>query len=164
LLIGFSKGQHRKSKSDALPLHEKSYLCKTLLQYCHEEQFMKYLLIFLGLISLILGIAGIFLPILPTTPFLLLSAALFARSSKYLYNRLLNHKILGKYIRGFLDEKAIPLHIKILSISIMWLTILCTIVFAASEKQWLQLLLLATAIAITVHILSYKTANKNKTG
>ncbi|MDR2293047.1 MAG: YbaN family protein [Prevotellaceae bacterium] len=118
---------------------------------------MKYLLILSGIISLILGILGIFLPVLPTTPFLLLSTALFARSSKRLYNLLLNHKILGKYIQGFLDEKAIPLRIKIFSISLMWLTVLCTVFFAATEKLWLQLLLFAVAIGITIHILSYKT-------
>ncbi|MDR1552392.1 MAG: YbaN family protein [Prevotellaceae bacterium] len=104
-----------------------------------------------------LGVLGIFLPILPTTPFLLLSTALFARSSKRLYNLLLNHKILGKYIRGFLNEKAIPLRIKIFSISAMWLTMLYVIFFVATEKLWLQLLMFATAIAVTMHILSYKT-------
>jgi uncharacterized membrane protein YbaN (DUF454 family) len=118
---------------------------------------MKYFLILFGIISLSLGILGIFLPVLPTTPFLLLSAALFARSSQRLYNWLLNHKVLGKYIRGFLEERAIPLHIKIISISVMWLTILCTICFAANGKLWLQLLLPAIAIGTTIHILSYKT-------
>ncbi|MDR2823760.1 MAG: YbaN family protein, partial [Prevotellaceae bacterium] len=58
---------------------------------------MKYLLIVLGVISLAWGVLGIFLPLLPTTPFLLLSAFLFARSSEKLHSWLLNHKILGKY-------------------------------------------------------------------
>ncbi|MDR2384865.1 MAG: YbaN family protein [Tannerella sp.] len=124
---------------------------------------MKYLLAFLGIISLMLGVLGIFLPILPTTPFLLLSAALFARSSKRLYNLLLNHKILGKYIRDFLNEKAIPLHIKIFSISVMWLTILCAAFFVTTEKLWLQLLLFAVAVGVTIHIISYKTkTNRNE--
>ncbi|MDR0754455.1 MAG: YbaN family protein [Prevotellaceae bacterium] len=118
---------------------------------------MKYLLILSGIISLALGILGIFLPVLPTTPFLLLSTALFARSSKRLYNLLLNHKILGKYIQGFLDEKTIPLRIKIFSISAMWITVLCTVFSVATKKLWLQLLLFAVAIGITAHILSYKT-------
>ncbi|MDR2840025.1 MAG: YbaN family protein, partial [Paludibacter sp.] len=58
---------------------------------------MKLLFIILGLISLALGIIGIFLPLLPTTPFLLLSAALFARGSQRLYNWLINHRVLGSY-------------------------------------------------------------------
>ncbi|MDR2652489.1 MAG: YbaN family protein [Prevotellaceae bacterium] len=118
---------------------------------------MRYLLVLLGIISLALGVLGIFLPILPTTPFLLLSTALFAHSSKRLYSLLLNHKILGKYIRGFLNEKAIPLRIKIFSISAMWLTMLYVIFFVVTERLWLQLLLFATAIVVTLHILSYKT-------
>ncbi|MDR2058158.1 MAG: YbaN family protein [Dysgonamonadaceae bacterium] len=121
---------------------------------------MKYLLVFFGIISLSLGIAGIFLPVLPTTPFLLLSATLFARSSEQLYNRLLNHPVLGEYIRDFLKEKAIPLRIKIFSVSIMWTAMLCTIFFAVNKILWLQILLFAVAISITIHILSYKTKNK----
>jgi uncharacterized membrane protein YbaN (DUF454 family) len=78
---------------------------------------MEYLLIVLGIISLAVGILGIFLPLLPTTPFLLLSAFLFARSSEKLHSWLLNHKILGKYICDFLQDRTIPLRIKIISIS-----------------------------------------------
>jgi uncharacterized membrane protein YbaN (DUF454 family) len=122
---------------------------------------MKYLFLFSGILSLILGIIGIFLPVLPTTPFLLLSAFLFARSSKRLYDWLLNHKVLGEYIKGFLQEKAIPLHIKIYSISVLWLTIICSIVFAMSGKLYLQILLAAIAIGVTIHILSYKTKKKH---
>jgi uncharacterized membrane protein YbaN (DUF454 family) len=123
---------------------------------------MKYLLVFFGIISLSLGIVGIFLPILPTTPFLLLSAALFARSSKQLYNRLLGHPVLGEYIHDFLEEKAIPLRIKIFSVSIMWIAMVCTIFFVVNKILWLQILLFAIAIGITVHILSYKTKNTTK--
>jgi uncharacterized membrane protein YbaN (DUF454 family) len=122
--------------------------------------FKKYLFVSIGFISLGLGILGIFLPILPTTPFLLLSAALFARSSKRWYHWLLYHKVLGKYIRGFLEEKAIPLHIKIVAVSVMWASMLCTIFFAAGGMLWLQILLFALATGITIHILSYKTKNK----
>jgi uncharacterized membrane protein YbaN (DUF454 family) len=111
---------------------------------------------FFGFISLALGVLGIFLPLLPTTPFLLLSAALFARSSPRFYNLLLNHKVLGTYIRGFLVEKSIPLRIKILSISFLWTTILGSIFFGV-EKTWLQLLLVAIALVVTFHILSFKT-------
>ena len=67
----------------------------------------KYLLIIVGCISLGLGVIGMFLPVLPTTPFLLLSAGCFLRSSKSLYDWLLNHKHLGGYIRDFIEHKAI---------------------------------------------------------
>ena len=78
---------------------------------------MKILLTILGLISLGLGILGIFLPVLPTTPLLLLSAFLFLRSNRKLYEWLMNHPKLGPYISNFLHHKTIPLKIKIISIS-----------------------------------------------
>jgi uncharacterized membrane protein YbaN (DUF454 family) len=118
---------------------------------------MKYLLIVLGIISLVAGILGIFLPLLPTTPFLLLSVFLFARSSEKLHSWLLNHKILGKYICDFLQDRTISLRIKIISISMLWSTIICSIIFVANGKLWLQILLFAIAAGVTVHILSYKT-------
>jgi uncharacterized membrane protein YbaN (DUF454 family) len=130
---------------------EYSYLCR---QY---SICMKYLSVFLGLCSLGLGILGIFLPLLPTTPFLLLSAALFARSSKRLYCWLLHHKIFGEYIRNFLEEKAIPLRIKILSVSMMWTAMLYAVFFVADGCLCLQVLLPVAAAGITAHILSYRT-------
>ena len=85
---------------------------------------MKYVYLFIGSLSLILGVIGIFLPILPTTPFLLLSAALFFRSSPRAYDWLLTHKYLGPYIRSFREDRMIPLRAKIISISLLWLTAL----------------------------------------
>ena len=67
---------------------------------------MKTVCIILGTVSLALGIIGIFLPLLPTTPFLLLTAALYFRGSPRLYQWLLNHKCLGPYIRSFRENKA----------------------------------------------------------
>ena len=90
---------------------------------------MKTLYIALGTLSLALGILGIFLPLLPTTPFLLLTAALYFKSSPRLYNWLLNHKHLGPYIRNFRENKAIPLRAKIISISLMWITMLYCVFF-----------------------------------
>jgi uncharacterized membrane protein YbaN (DUF454 family) len=103
-----------------------------------------------------LGVLGIFLPLLPTTPFLLLSAALFARSSPYFYNYLLNHKVLGGYVRSFLVEKTIPLRIKVVSITMLWVAIGCSVCFVA-ETWWLRIVLVSVAIGVTIHILSFKT-------
>ena len=84
---------------------------------------MRYLLMVLGSVALALGVAGIFLPLLPTTPFLLLAAALYFRSSPQLYEWLLSHKYLGPYIRNFRENKAIPLRVKIVSVTLVWATL-----------------------------------------
>ena len=120
------------------------------------QPLMKWLLTILGLLSLGLGILGIFLPVLPTTPLLLLAAALFVRSHKGLYDWLLNHPKLGPYISNFLIHKSIPLHVKIVSISMIWITLLNCAIFIA-EHWALRAFFILLAIAISIHILSYKT-------
>ena len=79
---------------------------------------MKTLGAILGSFFLGLGIVGVFVPLLPTTPFLLLAAALYVRSSPRLYAWLLNQKHLGPYIRNFRENKSIPLHAKVISLAV----------------------------------------------
>jgi uncharacterized membrane protein YbaN (DUF454 family) len=117
---------------------------------------MRLLLTALGLLSLGLGILGIFLPVLPTTPLLLLSAALFLRGNRKLYDWLMNHPRFGKYIQNFTIHKAIPLHVKILAVSMIWITLVNCAIFVA--QHWaLRVFFILLAIAITIHILSYRT-------
>ena len=117
---------------------------------------MKFLLIVLGSLSLALGILGIFLPVLPTTPFLLLSAAMYVRGSQRLYDWLMAHKHLGPYIKNFREHKAIPLKVKIVSVTMVWLTLLYCAAFVA-RVWWMSVLFIAIAIGVTVHILHYRT-------
>lgn len=117
---------------------------------------IRYVYVALGILSCALGVIGIFVPLLPTTPFLLLSAALLFRSSPRLYNRLLNHPQLGSYIRNFCEHKAIPLRVKIISVSLVWITILHAVIFLLDH--WvLESLLLLLAVGITAYILHFKT-------
>jgi uncharacterized membrane protein YbaN (DUF454 family) len=117
---------------------------------------VKIILTIIGLVTLGLGIAGIFVPVLPTTPFLLLSATLFLKSNRKLYDWLMNHPRLGPYIRNFLEHKAIPLRVKVVSVSLVWITLLyCAICVA--EHWALRFLFIAIAAAVSIHILSYKT-------
>ena len=117
---------------------------------------MKIFLIIVGSVSLVLGVLGIFLPMLPTTPFLLLAAALFLRGNKNLHDWLMNHPRLGTYIANFTQHKAIPLRVKIVSVSTLWLTLLyCAICVA--EHWALRGMFIAIAVGVTIHILSYKT-------
>ena len=121
---------------------------------------MKYILTALGLVALGLGILGIFLPVLPTTPFLLLAAALFLRSSRSLYDWLLNHPKLGPYISNFMVHKSIPLHVKVISVSMVWITLLyCAI--AVAEHWAFRLMFIAIATGVTIHILSYRTSGRS---
>lgn len=124
--------------------------------FLHTFATVKVLLIILGSISLALGVIGIFVPLLPTTPLLLLAAALYFRSSPKLYDWLLNHPRLGTYIRNFREHRAIPLRVKIVSVSLVWLTIGYCII-AVVEPLWLRITLALLATAITIHILSFKT-------
>ena len=121
---------------------------------------MKTLFIILGSLSLALGIIGMFLPLLPTTPFLLLTAALYIKNSPRLYDWLISHRILGEYIRNFRENRAIPLHAKIISVSLLWATMLYCIFAVVDKWIWAQLLLAALAAAITWHILSFATLRK----
>jgi len=117
---------------------------------------MKYILIVLGSISLVLGVIGIFLPLLPTTPLLLLSATLYVRSSEKLYNWLINQKYLGTYIRNFREHRAIPLRTKIISVSMVWISLAYCAIFV-STNIFLSILFIILAAGISWHILSYKT-------
>ena len=121
---------------------------------------MKTLFVLLGAVSLLLGLVGIFVPLLPTTPFLLLAAALWVRSSPKLYVWLLSHRRLGPYIRNFRENRAIPLRAKILSVTLLWATLLYCIFFVVEEWWWAQLALLAVAVGVTWHILSFATLRK----
>lgn len=116
----------------------------------------KWLFIALGSLSLALGILGILLPILPTTPFLLLTAYLYLKGSPKLYNKLMSHKKLGTYIKNFQIHKAIPLKTKIYATVLLWVTILSSAIFFVNII-WVKILLIGIAIGVTIHILSYKT-------
>ena len=117
---------------------------------------MRILLTIFGLISLGLGILGIFLPVLPTTPLLLLAAALFLKSNRRLYRWLLDHPRLGPYITNFMEHKSIPLKVKVISVSMLWATLLYCAVFVA-EHWAFRLFFITIAVAVTIHILSYFT-------
>lgn len=118
---------------------------------------MKILLITLGSLSLVLGVIGIFIPLLPTTPLLLLSAWCYFRSSEKLYLKLINSKHLGAYIRNFRENKVIPIKTKIYIITLLWISLIYCIFFVANGILWLQIILAIILIGVTLHILSYKS-------
>lgn len=119
----------------------------------------RVLLVALGTVACLLGVVGIVVPLLPTTPFLLLAAALYCRSSPRLYDRLLGHRRLGAYIRHFREERALPLRVKVVSVSLVWLTLSYAAWEAEAWGAWRWLLLLL-ALGVSLHILSFRTLRR----
>ncbi|MGY4532741.1 uncharacterized membrane protein YbaN (DUF454 family) [Pseudomonas sp. TE3786] len=126
----------------------------------HENRnpAIRYALLTLGWLSVVLGVVGIFLPVLPTTPFLLLAAACFARSSERFYRWLVDHPKLGPWIRDYLDGNGIPLKGKVYAIGLMWLSIgfSCYLV----PMFWARTFMLTSAVCVTIYILRQKTLQR----
>ena len=121
----------------------------------------RWILIIIGSFFTGLGILGIFLPLLPTTPFLLLAAACYIRSSERFYNWLMNNKWLGNYIKNYLEGKGISLKSKVLSISLLWITIGYSVVFVVNIFP-VRAILILIAIGVTIHLLSIRTLKKRR--
>jgi len=109
------------------------------------------ILIGVGTLSTGLGIIGIFVPILPTTPFLLLAAACYMRSSERFYQWLVNNRIFGAYVRNYIEGKGMPVKIKMFTILLLWLTIALTIVFGV-QNIVIKIVLICIAVGVTAHI------------
>lgn len=108
-----------------------------------------------GIISTVLGVIGIFLPILPTTPFLLLASFCFLKSSNRLYEKLLNHKILGKYIHDYVKYKSVSLKSKIIAIVMIWISM--GISMFLTKKTTVVIILSITGFFVTIYLLILKT-------
>jgi len=109
------------------------------------------LLIGAGTLSTGLGIIGVFIPILPTTPFLLLAAACYMRSSERFYQWLINNRIFGAYVRNYIEGRGMPIRIKIFTILLLWLTIGLSITFGVQNIA-IRIVLICIAIGVTAHI------------
>ncbi len=116
-----------------------------------RKTIVRRLLIVSGTISTGLGIIGIFMPVLPTTPFLLLAAACYMRSSDRFYRWLLNNRLFGAYIKGYIEGKGIALKIKILTTLLLWATTGVTVTFSFQHIV-LRIVLISIAIGVTLHI------------
>ena len=114
-----------------------------------------------GTISVAIGVVGIFVPLLPTTPFLLLAAACYMRSSERFYRRLLNNRFFGTYIRNYMEGKGVPLRIKIYTIALLWTTISLSI-FLISPGIVVKIVLVIIAIGVTLHIILLRGAKGSK--
>jgi uncharacterized membrane protein YbaN (DUF454 family) len=130
-----------------------------------KNKAVQILLFVVGSISLFFGIIGIFLPLLPTTPLLLLTAACYIRSSGRMYNWLLNNRWFGDYIKNYQAGRGIPLKTKILAISMLWITIFLSIFFMINKVKhfWIiELCLVIIATIVSIHLIRLPTF-KNQT-
>ncbi len=119
----------------------------------------KLILTIAGSFCVVFGFLGIFLPILPTTPFLLLASVLFLRSSDRLYQWLMNHRILGEYIHNYLIYKAIKKNTKIAVLLFLWLSLLLS--FFITSSIYLKIILILVGIGVSFHIVRLKTIKNN---
>jgi len=117
----------------------------------------KILLVTAGTICVALATLGIFVPLLPTTPFLLLAVTCYSQSSERLNNWLINHRWFGPYIRTYREHRAITLRTKIGSITFLWATMAYAIL-AVVDHWALHVLLIAVAIGVTIHLTRFTTA------
>lgn len=114
------------------------------------QSIVRLLLLITGTISVVLGVVGIFLPILPTTPFLLLAAACYVRSSNKFYTWLVSHPVLSKYILAYLDGQGIPRKAKYYTLLVMWLTMSIS---AFIVPLWqVSVLLLCIGLGVSAYI------------
>lgn len=116
-----------------------------------KTPWVRVLLIVLGGGALLLGLVGVFVPLLPTTPFLLLAAACFVRSSERLYRGLTQHPWLGSYIINYREHRGMTARAKATALVLLWIVIGHSALLVASAL-WLRILLLAVAAGVTTHI------------
>ena len=119
----------------------------------------KWMFIFIGVLSVGIGTMGILVPLLPTTPFLLLAAACFIRSSDRLYQWLITHKWFGSYLRNYIEHHAITNRAKIMTLLLLWST-LCFTGLWVIKTLALRALLLFVGLGVTVHVLSFKSLTR----
>lgn len=115
---------------------------------------MKVLLIGAGCLALALGTVGIFIPVLPTVPFLLLASFCFLKSSARLHGWLLNHRVLGSHIRDYEQHRAVSRSVKIGGL--IWLWVSLGIAMALVGNMHVRILLAAVGVAVSVHLLMLK--------
>lgn len=126
-----------------------------------KSKIVKYLLIAAGTLSIFVGFIGIFLPLLPTTPFLLLAAALYSKSSDKFYNWLINNRFFGSFIKNYREGNGISPQARFISLTSLWLVMGSTIIYAV-EAIWLKIGLLIIAIGVTIHLLIIPTFSEKK--
>jgi uncharacterized membrane protein YbaN (DUF454 family) len=109
-----------------------------------------------GILLVAIGVIGIFLPVLPTTIFLILASACFVKSSPKANEWLRNHKILGVYLKNYQDKNGLTIKSKVINIIFLWITISVS-AFLLTESLHIKILLFAIATGVSIHLIMIKT-------
>jgi len=125
-----------------------------------SERLKRWLLVAAGTVCAGIGAIGIVVPVLPTTPFLLLAAICFTRGSPRLYRALLSNRLLGSYIRDYLEGRGMTARAKVWTLSLLWAGIALTAALA-TDSLVVRMLLAAVLVGVTIHILTVGTASTN---
>ena len=115
----------------------------------------KALLVAAGSLCIVLAVLGVFLPLLPTTPFLLLASACYVRSSERLHGWLMGNRLLGGYLRNFKEHRGVPLRARVVTVALLWLPLLYSVY--RLDILWLELALVLMGLAWSVLIFRMKT-------
>lgn len=117
----------------------------------------KWLFVAAGTGCVGIGAVGIAVPVLPTTPFLLLAAFFYARGSQRFHDALLANRVVGSYIRNYVEGRGMTLRSKVATLGLLWLGITLAASFA-TDSPILRTALLSIAVGVTIHIMALRTA------
>lgn len=122
---------------------------------------VRLLLLAAGTVCVLLGVVGIFVPVLPTTPFLLLAAACYARSCDACYTWLLEHRWFGSFIRNWHERRGVTRRQKTFAVAFLWAGIGASVALG-TDLWWVRLTLVAIATCTTAYLLlGLKTLDEN---
>jgi len=126
-----------------------------------QNKFLRAAVMVSGILFMVLGITGIVFPILPATPFLLLAAWCFMKTSDRLYHWLMTNKLFGKYLKNYMEKLGIPVKIKVFLLTLLWLMVAYSVIFIFN-LIYINVALLIISLIITIHILMIKTYREDK--
>ncbi|QXE92598.1 YbaN family protein [Geomonas subterranea] len=122
-----------------------------------KSEWLRSLILAAGVLSLAAGIVGLFLPLVPTVPFLLVAVICFSRSSQRFHSWLVEHRHLGPMLKEYLAHGSIPLRAKCLALGAIWISFPVT-AFGIVHAVWLRILLLSIAACVTLYLLVLPTS------
>ena len=120
----------------------------------------KILLTICGWSLLALGAIGVVLPVLPTTPFVLLAAVCFSASSEKAYRFLVKNRFFGPYVENYRTGQGVPVSAKVRGIVMLWVLLLFAM--AIMQKLWVLIVFPLIGTGVTLHLLLLRTKKPEK--